>query len=304
MQGDFTRRYLQIYEDRKAQLANELKNRIRKATYQTDQEVIDHFNIHVHHLFSQLFSEQVEGVKRTSWFRNRVIERYKLDQYRYQEGFQIDGFLSFILPEIQQEFKSRYEKADEQARIVRYFDKELALTPDKEEILRLLAYHDAYLDYFDNRFTLVGELKAIIEREKDLEDTNHFNKLLPIEVFNFIHQLTQHNPNNKEPFLTEKQVYDLTNMICRDQPVTHLIRINMFPDQRRFIVRFIYDFYKFCKDAVDSRGSRKKYISILTQYIAQFDAVQGSTIHEKNFAREYTDSPIKINDKYIRWKNA
>jgi hypothetical protein len=31
MQGDFTRRYLQIYEDRKAQLANDLKNRIKKA---------------------------------------------------------------------------------------------------------------------------------------------------------------------------------------------------------------------------------------------------------------------------------
>jgi hypothetical protein len=59
-----------------------------------------------------------------------------------------------------------------------YFDKAWALTPTPhhEEIIRLLAYNDAYIDYFDNKFTLIDELKAIIEIEKDLEDTNHFNK--------------------------------------------------------------------------------------------------------------------------------
>ena len=89
MQGDFTRRYLQIYEDRKAQLANDLKNRIKKATYQTDQEIIDHFSAHVNNLFHQLFSDQDEGIQRTSWFQSRVVERYKQDKYCYKEGFQI-----------------------------------------------------------------------------------------------------------------------------------------------------------------------------------------------------------------------
>lgn len=56
-----------------------------------------------------------------------------------------------------------------------YFDKELALTPtpDYEENIQLLAYHDAYIDFFDNRFTLIDQLKAIIETEKELVDTNH-----------------------------------------------------------------------------------------------------------------------------------
>lgn len=93
-------------------------------------------------------------------------------------------------------------------------------------------------------------------------------------------------------------------MICHDKPVTDPIRMNLAPDQRTWFIPFIYDFYRYCKDTVDSKGTRDKYIAILTKYIVQFDLEQGTKINEKNFARQQSDSPIKIDQKYLRWKNA
>lgn len=303
MNNPLTHRYLQYQEQERRRLLEELKRKLIQATFETDHEVLSQFNFFVNSLYDQLFWEVSDGQKRKSWFREKVVDKFQHDKYRYKEGFQVDGFVENILPEIRQEFRRRWEDADERTRSEKYFDQYLALDANPEEIIRLLALHDTYHYFFDHRQELLHEATEMLQKEKQLVDENHFNNLSPLQVLEYMEQLQQINPVNKEPFLSEKQTYDLTNMICQDQPVTDPIRMNLLPEQKKFMVRFIYEFYKFCKDEVDSKGTRNKYLSILSCYISQFEDQQGP-VNEKNFAREQPDSPIKVDPKFGRWKNA
>lgn len=305
MQGKWTKLYHEYFEEVKADLADELKARLKEATYETDEEIVVQYNIEVSRMMNHLFQDTTAAMPtQRSWFRRRLVEKYEQDQYRYKEDLRIDGFLEFTLPEIRREFDAHFKEADDRTKEKIYFDSDFARLPDYEAIVRLLASHDAYIDFFDHKFELKEKLIKTLEKEISLVASNHFNHLRPVDVYDFFHQLTQLNPQNKEAFLTEKQVYDLTNMICQNKPATDPIKMNLSPEQRTWIIRFIYVFYRYCKDTADSKGIREKYISILTSFIAQFDPEQGTKINAKNFAREQPDSPITIDQKYLRWKNA
>ncbi len=78
----------------------------------------------------------------------------------------------------------------------------------------------------------------------------------------------------------------------------------MDQSESKYIIRFIYDFYKYCKDTCDSKGTREKYRYLLPKYVAQFASERGKKIDVSNMAREQTNSPITIEAKYQRWKNA
>ncbi len=220
MQGTWTKLYHNFFEETKSELSDLLKIKLRNTSYETKDEIVAQFGVEVSKLFDQLSHDTSSLVSKKSWFKTRLIEEYKHNQFRYQEGFQIDGFLEFNPPDIQKEFNRNYDHADEQTREGKYFDRTSALSSGYKIITKLLAAHDAYLNFFENKLEWKDQLLKIIAIEKKLVDINHFNKLKPIEVFYFFRQLTQANSSNRKSFLSEQQVYDLTNMIFQNQPAT------------------------------------------------------------------------------------
>lgn len=303
MNNPLTHKYLQYLEQERRRLLEELKRKLTEATYETDREVLSQFNLHVNDLCDQLFSEERDGSRSTSWFKKKVVEKFSYDKGRYKEGFQVDGFIENMLPEIRQDFRLQWERADENSRTAKYFDHDLALDPDPDPIIWLLARHAAYFYFFDHKKQVLHEAIETLQKEKHLAAENHFNDLSPIGVLAYIEQLQQTNQETKEPFLTAKQVYNLTNMICRNQPVTEPVKVNISDQQRRQLEVFFIIFYKYCKDTVDAKGNRERYISLLSRYIAQF---QDKTIYANNFYLKEADQPllIKVDAKYLRWMNA
>jgi len=304
MQGKWTKLYHEYFEKAKSSLADELKLSLKNSLYITDNEVIYQFTDIVDKRFSQLFRNTTSARPiRTSWFKSRILEKYKEDKSNYKEGFQIDGFLEFNLPEIQKEFNTHYERADERSKEEVYFDKEFSTSSNNMEIIKLLASYDAYRYFFDNKYKLKDQLLKLIEQEKELVEVNHFNGLRPVAILNFMLQLTQTNPENGQPFLAEKQVHDLSNMICNNKPVTQFIKLNITPNQRKYVVRFFYEFYKFC-NTTDQRANREEFIALMKTYLEPFASDPNFVIHQKSFARAYPNSPIKMEEKYKVRKGA
>lgn len=307
MQGKWTKMYYDQKKITLEYLKEKLKDRlnINKGSHETPKEILVQFSHIVYRCKSQLVeSTRSNSPKRRSWFKREIIERFKYDKDRYKDGFQLDGFLENIVPQIQKDFKYHFNRADNRAIDQEFYDKAFADNPSYEKVVKLLSLDAAYASFLQKGNEILAEAQVILAKEKKLVTTNRFNHLRPVKVLDYFMQLNQINPDNKEPFLTKQQVYDLTNMICRNQEGAKSVTLNISKDQKKYIIRFIYEFYRYCKDTGDSKGSREKYITILTNYFAQFSSPDSSRIYPENFYIKQPDSPIKVDDEYKRWMNA
>ncbi len=130
--------------------------------------------------------------------------------------------------------------------------------------------------FFDHKQELLNEAIEALEKEKFLVEENLFNGLAPIKLFEFIEQLLQNNPVKNKPFLIKNQAINLTNMICKNLPVSEPVMMEIDLSQKIQIEVFFIIFYKYCKDTVNTKGNKEKYMAILNRYIAQS---QGKTIY-------------------------
>ena len=305
MKGKWTKMYHDLEDDILHFLKEKLKVGIQRATFETPKEILVQKRHLIHRCLIRLTEIKTSGNEwKRSWFKRELIERFKYEKDRYREGVQVDGFLEKNVPRIIHEFKQRYQNSNEEEKQREFFDKEFAESYNKEDIVKLLATEKAYAYFMKNEYDILKGVLKIVKKEMWLRPVNHFNDLSSVEVLNFFLQLTQINPKNGKPFITEEQAYALVNLICADKPTSQLIHINIVSDQKKYIVRFVYEFYKYCKDTVDPKGTREKNIAILTNYIAQFSSEVSAQIYPNNFYQKQPHSPIKVDDKCKRWMNA
>lgn len=303
--GHWTALYDKIYNEEMTKLKDHLKKLLIERTYETDTEILRLFNDHLTEQINTVIYKIDYNERKSLKFQEELINYYKGLKWSdsYEKPFLLDGFIEKDLPELRKRLSRQYDKTNTTQRNDHVYDLKFLNDSSPEEIIKLLAAYFAPFQMIDNKYKQIEGLKETIRKEKKLIKNNRFNGLEPTKVLDYMLQLTQINTENNLPFLTEETVYELTNMICKNKPVIEPVSVNISDQQRRQLEVFFIIFYKFCKDTLDAKGNRDKYISLLNRFIAQF---QNRTIYANNFYLKNADQPllIKVDAQYLRWMNA
>ncbi|MEK6476026.1 hypothetical protein WJR50_00785 [Catalinimonas sp. 4WD22] len=305
MAGKYTQIYREEYENIQQIERSILKDMLlNKEVYQLHQDIIEEYNLHRFHIIKELECEGYtsEGKPRKSWFRRelfRKFQKYKNPDFDYE----LERFIEGPFKDIKESFHQKHQDANASTRTTHYFDYEYVKKASPEDIAKLLGAYNAYYDLKDNLSDLTHQLLEEIETEKKLVKFNSFNALSPTDMLDYFILLTQLNPRDKNPFLKEKIVYKLVNMICSGDD-TEPVKLNLFPGQEQIIKSFIYCFYRFCKDNHKLKKSQDKedYAEILTRYTQNFRKKKVANI-STNFNKDFSTESFEFPDHYLKWLN-